>query len=64
MNILDAINSGKPYKRRKWKMWVIGVPNKTNSFSLAFSIDDYIGWKEVVKADILATDYIIKEENK
>lgn len=61
MNILEAINSGLPYKRRKWKMWASGAPDKTNSFSLAFYIDDYIGWKQVEKADILATDYVTKE---
>jgi len=60
MNLLDAAKLSKPFKRKDWNKWY-HAPNSLREVTF-FVIDDDMKYYLLTFSDLLADDYIIKEE--
>lgn len=71
MNLIEAVKSGKPFRRKnKHQFWALNILEdavktvyENENYQTTFcSIDTEIGQIDLTKLDILADDWIIKED--
>jgi len=63
MNIQDAINSGKPFKRKNWRRYRIMQTVNSRMVIRIYEYPAYIGSTPSVKIeDILSNDWIVRQD--
>ena len=62
MKLEEAVNSGKPFKRKDWNQWIIVSPEGDfPDAGIVFENDREVDFP-FVKSDITADDYELREE--
>jgi hypothetical protein len=64
MNIIDAIKSGKPFKRKEWSLWQARINGENLYYVKDILADDYELKEEKTKKSVTLYRYTIINEYK